>query len=98
MRASSLQTTSQFGVSHELNTKTIDEHMQSISRHRGRLSYVVSGLKSAVTHYARKNNNLFGWQPRFHDRIVRDYDELNHIAEYIENNVLQSQQDEYLQG
>lgn len=31
----------------------------------------------------------FAWQPRFHDRIVRDTNELNQIATYIENNIAQ---------
>ena len=39
-----------------------------------------------ATHFARKNGIYFDWQPRFHDHIVRDQDELNRIAEYIENN------------
>ena len=28
----------------------------------------------------------FAWQPRFHDRIIRDENELNRIREYIAKN------------
>lgn len=48
---------------------------------------MVGGFKSAVTRYANKQNIPFGWQTRFHEHIVRMQDELNRIADYIENNV-----------
>ena len=51
------------------------------------LASVIRGFKIGVTKYARENNIPFAWQTRFHDRIVRNTDELNRIAEYIENNV-----------
>ena len=54
--------------------------------HNG-LGAVIRGLKARVTKYAHENNIPFAWQSRFHDRIVRDTDELNRIAQYIENNV-----------
>lgn len=50
------------------------------------LASVIRGIKSAVTMYARKNNISFAWQTRFHDRIIRNKEECNRIAEYIENN------------
>jgi len=40
-----------------------------------------------MTCYSRQNNIPFAWQSRFHERIIRNTDEMNHIAEYIENNV-----------
>ena len=53
------------------------------------LASVIRGFKIGVTKYARENAIPFAWQPRFHDRIVRDTNELNKIATYIENNVAQ---------
>ena len=53
---------------------------------RKNLSSVIRGFKSAVTTYARKNRINFGWQTRFHDRIIRDDAEFSRIAQYIENN------------
>lgn len=61
--------------------------MQTIANRCGRLSHIISGFKYAVTFFARKNDISFAWQSRFYDRIIRDVDELNHIAAYIENNV-----------
>lgn len=50
------------------------------------LGTVVRGLKARVTRFARENGIPFAWQPRYHDRIVRNQNEMNRIAEYIEHN------------
>lgn len=58
------------------------------------LGTVIRGLKARITRWANQNEISFGWQARFYDRIVRDQNELNNIAEYIENNVVNWQLDE----
>jgi putative transposase len=50
------------------------------------LSTIVGGYKSAVSKHARRMGLEFGWQLRFHDRIVRDQGELDRITRYIRNN------------
>ena len=50
---------------------------------QGWLSVVVGGIKSAVTKYARIDQPGFAWQTRFHDRIIRDEKELEHIHDRI---------------
>ena len=60
-------------------------HMK-ISPQKGSLSTVIRGFKSAITKYARERGITFAWQTRFYDRIVRNQNELNAIATYIENN------------
>lgn len=72
-------------------------HMSNISPKYGTLPTVIRGLKSAITRYANKNNISFSWQTRFHDRIIRDHHEMNRIAEYIENNVVNWEMDKYYQ-
>ena len=67
--------------------------MQNISKKRGLLSTTIGGLKRAVTRFANQNNIPFAWQTRFHDYIVRNQNEMNHIADYIENNVAQWEAD-----
>jgi len=59
------------------------------------LSVVIRQFKQSITRYARENNIEFAWQPRFHDHIIRDNDELNGISNYIENNVANWKQDEF---
>ena len=60
------------------------------------LGTVIRGLKARVTRWANQNGILFGWQARFYNRIVHNQNELNNIAEYIENNVVNWQLDEMI--
>jgi REP element-mobilizing transposase RayT len=71
-----------------------NEIMAQQSPKCGTLAVVIRGMKSAVTKYANENGISFAWQTRFHDRIIRDCDEMNGIAQYIENNVAQWKSDE----
>ena len=66
---------------------TVDRQMQLISRQKRRLACAIGNFKSAVTKFAHENHVPFVWQTRFHDHIIRDTTELNHIAQYIDNNV-----------
>lgn len=51
------------------------------------LSAIIRGFKGTVTLNARKIDPAFAWQPRFHDRIIRNEKEYEAIAWYIQNNV-----------
>lgn len=72
-----------------------NETMQTIANQQGRLSTMIGGFKQSVTRYANANSISFAWQTRFHDRIIRDHDEMNRIAEYVENNVTRWESDEF---
>ena len=50
------------------------------------LASIVRGYKSAVTTFARKNGISFGWQPRYHDHIIRSHEEYQRISRYILDN------------
>lgn len=50
------------------------------------ISTIIGGYKSAVTKYAHRSGLKFGWQPRFHDCIIRDEDAFQRIRRYIETN------------
>ena len=52
------------------------------------LASVIRGIKCSVTKYANENHIPFAWQSRYHDHIIRNQNEMNRIAEYIENNPL----------
>ena len=60
---------------------------QEIANMQGWLSVVVGGIKSSITKFSNEHSIPFLWQSRFYDHIVRDSNEMNRIAEYIENNV-----------
>ena len=71
----------------------VDEKMQMISRRNNKLSFLVGSIKSNITRYANQKRIEFAWQSRFHDHIVRNIDELNNIAAYVENNVVNWHED-----
>lgn len=50
------------------------------------LPSIIRGIKSSVKKYANDNKIIFEWHKRYHDRIIRNHNEMNNIAEYIENN------------
>ena len=50
------------------------------------LSSIIRGFKSAVTKDARLIDLNFGWQPRFHDHIIRNEKSFQNISNYIINN------------
>ena len=77
-------------------TPTIkNEKMQLIAEKCGLLSIAMGGLKSATTKFANNNKITFSWQERFHDHIIRNQDEYDRIAEYIENNPATWEQDKF---
>lgn len=76
-----------------VSAKGKNEIMQKIANHQGRLSTAIGGFKQSVTRFARQNDIAFAWQSRFHDYIIRNQNEMNRIAEYIENNVAKWESD-----
>ncbi|MBQ4474758.1 MAG: hypothetical protein II935_01065, partial [Bacteroidales bacterium] len=72
--------------------------MQKMANDKGRLSITMGGFKQSVTRFARQNDIPFQWQSRFYDHIIRDQNEMNQIAEYIENNVAEWESDNQSQN
>ena len=63
-----------------------NKYMEYISNKQSWLSVCIGSIKSAVTKYANQNNISFAWQSRYNDRIIRNQNEMNQIAQYIKNN------------
>ncbi|MBE6332846.1 MAG: hypothetical protein E7070_11240 [Bacteroidales bacterium] len=72
-----------------------NESMQNIANRCGQLSHIISRFKFAITRFTNAHALSFAWQTRFHDHIIRDRNEMNRIAQYIENNVAQWESDEF---
>ncbi len=51
------------------------------------LGSVVRGIKVGITKFAKENNIDFKWQQRYYDHIIRNQEDLNRVAEYIQNNI-----------
>ena len=56
-----------------------------LARSHQKLPVVIGSFKSAVTRLIRKSDydKYFSWQKSYHDRIVRNEEELKAIIEYI---------------
>ena len=72
-----------------------DPEMQRRANCCGRLSHIIGQFKSAVTKFANANQIPFSWQPQYHDRIVRNRNEMNRIALYIEQNPMKWEMDRF---
>lgn len=54
---------------------------------RNSLSSIINHFKGRVKRYCDQNGfEHFAWQPRFHDRIIRDQNSLINIRQYILDN------------
>ncbi|MCD4664834.1 MAG: hypothetical protein K8R68_06140 [Bacteroidales bacterium] len=53
------------------------------------LASIIRGYKTGVKSYATKNNLNFLWQKRYHDRIIRNYNEFQRIQKYISKNIIE---------
>jgi putative transposase len=72
-----------------------NEQMANISPKSGTISAIVRSYKSVVTKNAHFIHADFGWQPRFHDHIIRNAPEWERIQTYIENNPLNWKEDKF---
>ena len=63
-----------------------NQKMADISPNAKTISTIIRSYKSAVTKHANRLGLENGWQPRFHDHIVRNDTEYQRISNYIINN------------
>lgn len=74
-----------------LSFKAISQQEQGFNKNKfgaqvKNLQSVLGGFKSAVTKKSRIYQPDFRWQSRYHDRLIRNEDELNRIRFYIREN------------
>jgi REP element-mobilizing transposase RayT len=62
------------------------------------VSAIIGSYKSAVTKYARRLGYDFQWQSRFHDHIIRNDNEFQRIARYINANPENWKSDNFFKG
>ena len=68
-------------------TRDPDDAHSQMSPHAGSVGAMIRSYKSAVTYWCNRNGfPAFAWQPRCHDHIIRDENELARIRQYIRNN------------
>jgi putative transposase len=64
------------------------------------VSSIIGSYKSAITKHANRleltyQDTAFGWQPKFHDHIIRNDEEYLRINDYIENNPQNWEKDKF---
>lgn len=62
------------------------------------LGSIMRGFKSAITTHSKILNIEFGWQARFHDHIIRSYEEFIRISKYILSNPSNWKDDKFFNG
>jgi REP element-mobilizing transposase RayT len=86
LHATSLQSQSQSQSQLQLQPPLKNEKMATISPKSNSVSTIIRSYKSAVTKHANRLGFENGWQPRFHDHIIRNDAEYQRISNYIINN------------
>ena len=59
------------------------------------LASIIRGFKAGVKAFATTHKIDFYWQPRYHDRVIRNDAELDRIRTYIKNNPASWQTDKF---
>ena len=82
----------QYNNSHYIDTNAVPQN-PIITKNRfaaqsKNLPAIIRGFKIGVTAKSRKIRADFKWQSRYHDRIIRDYEEYQRIENYIFQNPL----------
>ena len=68
----------------------------SLQKSSNNLSFIICGFKAACTgRFHKLGYKKFSWQSRFYDHIVRNEKDLFRIRNYIQNNPLKWELDEY---
>lgn len=61
------------------------------------ISTIIRWYKGRTSFEIRKIQPDFGWQSRFHDHIIRSFDSYYRISEYIKNNPMHWDEDQFYQ-
>ena len=76
-------------------SQTQNEKMAEISPKSNSVSTIIRSYKSALTKHANRLGFENGWQPRFHDHIIRNDAEYQRISNYIITNPFNWKDDKF---
>ena len=90
-------------IRNEINSMDVARNVPTTNRYSfispksGSLSAIIRAFKSSCSKEIHQAfpEITFDWQPRFYEHIVRDDEDLNRIKEYIANNVIDWDTDEF---
>ncbi len=73
----------------------VNKTMSKLSPNSGSLGAIIRSYKSSVTRWCRQNgDDIFRWQPRFYEYIIRNDKSLKNIRQYITNNPIKWTEDQ----
>ncbi|MFA6618477.1 MAG: transposase [Candidatus Neomarinimicrobiota bacterium] len=73
-------------INHFKMNQTNKNHYRYRNPGKNNLSSIIGSYKAIVSRKAHDINIQFSWQPRFHDKIIWNFDELEFYKSYIKNN------------
>jgi REP element-mobilizing transposase RayT len=80
--------TQNFASLHAFNNRPTEQNsVNKFGSQSQNLASIIRGYKTGVKKYATTHHIDFSWQPRFHDRVIRDHNEYTAISDYINNNI-----------
>lgn len=72
----------------KMEDSNVREYKNSFGPQKNNLSSIVRGFKGSSTKQIQTMGlPEFEWQSRFHDRVIRNYEELLRVEEYIMHNI-----------
>ncbi len=80
------------------NANGKNEQMSMISPKQNSISTIIRSYKSAVVKHAHRLGCDFAWQSRFYDNIIRNQQSYNNVSNYIVNNPVNWQSDNFFQS
>lgn len=86
-----LNVETQYIASLHTSLEPIDKSNKFAPLKPGSRSAIIHAYKASVTRWCRQNDDdIFRWQPRFYEHIIRNDDVLENIRKYIVNNPLKN--------
>jgi len=83
-------------IDENLKSETCQRHVSTEAKLiKDSLGSIINQFKGKCTKEIHKFNNVFKWQGRFHDRIIRNEQELDNIRAYIHYNPMKWSEDEF---
>jgi REP element-mobilizing transposase RayT len=77
------------------NVASLQSKRNKFGPQSNNLASIIRGYKIGVKKWSTINGINFAWQPRFHEHIIRSEESLQKISEYILNNPIKWELDEY---
>ena len=81
-----------------INNDNVETPNWGVSTNAANIGIIINQYKQICAIHLRQINPGFAWQSRFHDHIIRDKNELHNIRQYIINNPMKWELDDYYRG